>query len=290
MKTLGSRDINNKIQQLMLRSGVKKPQIAYHYTTNKAFHDIVENGYFRLSNVRASNDYMEREWLYREILPRVIRARKSASDRKQLQQLERVSQSYSKSRRLYISAFSSIKDALGQWRGYADGGHGVALGINFSKAPVGIPSSAKMDWPSESFAPILYKSEQQLEIVEYVADQYLKAVKAASDMGAVMHLTMAYASRIESLAFICKNEAFGEEQEFRVMFDVWNGSRYLKHVNFEASQERLRMFYQIKFEKTDLREVILGPKNSSDTSEVEMFLEKNGYKNAKVSLSKVSYR
>lgn len=136
--------------------GSKRTSTLYHYCSLDTFLSIIKNSSIWLSDVKKSNDSKELDWFrhqyYSYLLQKLIET--NDNNIKSICELilsfapkdgflgtpswllpacnetaEQISDLFN-SLRVYTFCLSELSDSLGQWRGYADGGKGVAIGFS----------------------------------------------------------------------------------------------------------------------------------------------------------------
>ena len=118
-------------------------EVLYHYTSLEVLQSILEEKTIRLSDITKSNDSSEitliKEYIL-DVFCQAYRAEKTNVFRKNVDQklwdsvvrkmidkwfdLQKCKYSY------YVLCFSSERDLLSQWRGYANDAQGVAIGFD----------------------------------------------------------------------------------------------------------------------------------------------------------------
>ena len=101
--------------------------IGFHYTSTEALFEIVRSGRFRLSNIFFMNDYMEVDWCCNLALKMMENRKEDEFDRL-FELVQQRGFDY-----IFCGCFSTLHDDLSQWRGYADDGRGVAIGVTLSQ-------------------------------------------------------------------------------------------------------------------------------------------------------------
>ena len=115
--------------------------ICYHYCGLESFVNIVRQKTLRLSNIFYMNDYKEVSWFFdiaRKIIEEYVgdgssgrsaqSSGASSEDDIAVSRL-RVMLEREPFDHIYAACFSQKDDDLSQWRGYADDGRGVAIGV-----------------------------------------------------------------------------------------------------------------------------------------------------------------
>ncbi len=229
----------------------------------------------------------------------------------------------------FALCLSEEGDLLSQWRGYADDGKGICLGLNVEEILkfVGISSVSGF-----SLEKVEYLSKEQIdEWVKNVANQMLGIVEII--LGAIEEGNIQYYSAKEfdedifntiyynilseveeSIKF--KTEGFKEEKEWRFFIknslnkDDIKGkkitsigtlgegarrktSKYVAdNVEFNIKENDMVPFVSLKFEKFHnnlINQVICGPNNKIREKDLELFLRKYGYRNCKGRKTNITY-
>ncbi len=148
--------------------------------------------------------------------------------------------------RIMVASFSSVKDQLSQWRGYAGDSTGVCLGLDLRhlRAPEGISTTV-------TFAPCLYKEDEKRALLKAIFGECSKGIeeyslvrakalgefneelatdygllgqgdspvkKMLNDMIFRVHGELQY--DLLRIAPLLKNESFSEEQEWRLVLPI----------------------------------------------------------------------
>ena len=125
--------------------GAGHSMICYHYCGLQSFVNIVRRKTLRLSNIFYMNDYKEVSWFF-DVARKIIEeyaedgssgsgSSSSGSSSSELEDDIAVSKLCRMLERepfdhIYAACFSQKEDDLSQWRGYANDGRGVAIGID----------------------------------------------------------------------------------------------------------------------------------------------------------------
>jgi hypothetical protein len=168
----------------------------------------------------------------------------------------------------YVVSFSENGDALGQWRGYCPNGKGYSLGFDSKQLYKAQPD----EW---ILAPCVYKKEEHKKLIALIIKETLGSnVRTADDTQRMLNTLMV---RLRYIAPLIKNEAFADEQEWRlirhsvkgessvIQYRERNGA-LLPYVSFFLESEGTLIF--------PVTELIIGP-----THHKELSLEAaNGFK------------
>jgi hypothetical protein len=193
---------------------------------------------------------------------------------------------------LYLCSFSDAEDMLSQWRGYADDGKGVSLGFKFKGRSFCRPESLEYlrNWlyGVVLIQPVNYDDKWQKKILAtHIArkndDQYGLAHWHANQTDIMLY---------QNLSFICKNPAFSEEKEIRLIYapnkpGVPNkpGSSPAKRVCpvkgplLRITSDYLATYYTLPIDddKVELYSIMTGPKNKINKRDMKLFLERAGF-------------
>ena len=198
----------------------------------------------------------------------------------------------------FLCCFSGDGDTLSQWRAYANDGRGVCIG--FSRASFDIPVSPMPtphplnmrdhgDFiPRVSLTPVIYDPLLQEKIVEVFLEYAIK--NNQNLFFAIDQLT--------GFALNQKNNAFSEEKECRLVLTVpsheiakpLNIGRGLSGPFFRTTSNCLSPYFTKKLANPMIREIVFGPKNTSDEEYVKIFLRSHGFDNVTVRRSEATYR
>ena len=281
--------------------------LAYHYTSVQALFEIVRSRRFRLSNVLFMNDYMEVEWLWqivREEMKRreeAVGLKKPDSDylshlRGQVNRVVRAHVADTGLEFIFCGCFSRLDDDLSQWRGYADDGRGVAIGVN----TIQVVTSHRRD-PDTSFYPleeanVIYDTAEQTQLVKSQIDSYLTDARMADEKAERQDATWIIGSvairvhnELARLAAVCKNPAFDHEEEVRLVIRPSAGPQetgfydesffkgFPYGVEFWHRNGRIVPYADIYFPAEAIRSIRLGPKFGGEMEKgaLQLFLSKN---------------
>ena len=231
------------------------PETLYHYCSVQTFYDIIKNKSIWLSDLSKTNDSQELIWMKgiveRKLLPQVeknIREEVSGWDE------WKVTRDLLKHSDFKISCWgfclSKKKDNLGQWRGYADDGAGIAIGFKYNVLKKFIPSTTRnsLSEPNLTLDEIHYKNEEELlEEITKKADEKADEIENGIENGIenkdickiITELVnqikgnseVTFSSKeaakiiVEALVAITefpfyKMKAFEEEEEWRIVFSM----------------------------------------------------------------------
>lgn len=209
---------------------------------------------------------------------------------------------------------SEEPDQLSQWRGYADDGHGIAIGFDSEYLESLSEFLKGKNEPSFTLGRAEYEADEHDAQVE---PTYRKA-KEFIDQGALDYpgirglLDSRTKEEVEadrkrwekafrSVSFtmlalfaklyLLKSPAFREEKEWRLI--AYRGKTGDDGCEYHAALDRIvpyRTFNLHDLDVQPIREVILGPKHITPIPVIEDLLRQSGYANVDVRTSAASYR
>jgi Protein of unknown function (DUF2971) len=272
-------------------------ELIYHYCRAESFVEILMSQTMWHTAYHVLNDSMEREWGYL-VFKKALQRLPSEIDSSFGERIDEIIKIAYRHSLVMLACYSLDADVLGQWRAYGDNGRGFALGF--------LPS--RMLMPAKKLR-VLYEEESQIQ--ELVGNlkhtyDYEKSIGFKFDGEFQKHWGNV---GLDLCAY--KNPSFREEREIR-----------LAHVSFLTPEGgvvplgardpsgRLRATpAEVKFrirdglvvpymaldytdggENSPVKEVVLGPRNENEESNVRLFLNTLGLKDVSVRRSQVPYR
>lgn len=272
--------------------------IAYHYCSLETFKSIIENQCFWLCDVQKSNDSAELIYFYDrmiETLDKMIDPSEHDTpqyDKDALQQMKNALQNTKfQTTPVYSCSFSTYGDLLSQWRGYADDGFGVAIGVDFSVF-------SKLIIPFVDIRSVQYGDAIAHEACECMIKHTFSGADPSSNLEtALLSLICQFVSL--NHAFY-KSLSFQEEKEQRIVLLEENKTPisylpYLSERKYRITHHQLASYHELRFGaiKDDLLcKIILGPKCQTKPDDIRMFLRDCGYQasNIDIVLSEATYR
>jgi Protein of unknown function (DUF2971) len=267
---------------------VQPPRMLYHYTSTDAFVKIIQSGQIHMSDACATNDYLECR-LVRHWVASLEKEHQTPSATKFFEMFWSMYRLW----RGYIASFSTEKDTLSQWRAYADDGRGVAIGLNTTTSELAVIPHMNVNTPEGiSCSKIrycdLYKEDNQFERLVH---SFVRKGLDYEDHGVASSFL---ADILFRLGTVFKNDAFDEEQEWRLI-NISTTIVQTDKLHVRAAKDRIcpYMAYTFPSRANVLNEVVLGPKNNCDREDVMLFVRNEGYTNfmvCQISKSLASYR
>ncbi len=270
----------------------------FHYTDIHGLIGILESGTLRLCSYRTMNDSMELKWSIEHKLKALQSNSNTAFQHEFLNKIRDCLEVFPL--HAYMTCFSSEKDLLSQWRAYGDDGKGVAIGFNLAETVF------ENKWPTyepnvsdlyAGYFDVRYDNEEHFGIPmdAYVSifNDYSGIVeKEPLRMESVAN-AMAHTLVHNSVAY--KHPAFKEEKECRILNLTYQANNHAfvgttSDIKFKASGSKLTSYFEYKFQKGIVTEIVLGPKSEIDINELGLFLQKYGYEDIVITNSSASYR
>jgi len=257
----------------------------YHYCSLDAFLAIIRSKEIWLTNIFCMSDSAEHYWL-RKVAQDVLRRRDSSSAISEFV----ASALFPKEDEtdLYCFCMSAVGDSLGQWRGYADDGRGVAIGfsIQYLTAAADEYCGSGLLLEGVVYDPGVQQGKVQgiIEHVERAAeDDFVRATLLSGKLPKEFSGLCAK-SQIWLEAARCKNAFFEEEKEVRLIYDAsLDHKRSLGEPRYRVRKGTLVPFYALSLSRPNeyppIDEVVLGPKSDREFNEpvVRRILSDNGY-------------
>ena len=308
--------------------GETTPDVLYHYCSLDTFCNIMKNHSIWLSDVTKSNDSNELVWATWQCETAVIKKFLEYSDRMKangdfintrFRDFNKITDQFqsmdtSKSIKSWVFCLSEKGDNLGQWRGYADDGHGVSVGFNknyfMSKI---VPKEFQLDCMYYFFDKIQYGDFDASELLNPDDIEILKTSCNYEDLENCFKKMMAYSIILTPLY---KSAAFEEEAEWRAVFWIHtselekgvvpsinllgNPNKRFDIVDYSFVTKNNTLVSHIELEIKDMKSAIasitIGPKSNLTVLDVKLFLISLGLleniedESITVSQSSASYR
>jgi len=296
--------VSSYVQEIHKKIPPEAPEILYHYTDGPGLKGILENRTLWLTDIFSMNDPSEIRHgveIARKQLAEVFKnglgeekAKALATPffKPALEQIK-ITANY------FICCFSSTGDDLGQWRAYADDGHGYALGFEGkSLDKIFIADDTEHN---NSFI-VNYEEADLNEWQKELANIFLKCLSARSEKKIERDDWMTYMMALLMLSFLHKHWGYKNESEYRFLQIFPNDKNPisgLKHrlrsnKKREHSLAAYREFSWAKEGTGILKEIIIGPAVNFEIAKAfaEDCLKAYGYNLAdvKIKVSDIPYR
>lgn len=266
--------------------------IIYHYCSSDTFASIFNNSTLRLSSLSLSNDSMEGLWV-NEIVKEIFDDKSLDKDlmRVAINRLDRLAI-------LGIGlgmCFSQARDALSQWRGYSDDGHGFAVGFETTALEQWLET---LDLRPE-LIPVEYNRAKQKALITPLIDAALPALKqrqkdpsvfkgpADPSTGDPLKESDRKLYSIDRTRYKMKSSNFDEEKEWRIIKEIIGDN-----FSIRSAKNRLVPYVDVSFSgsKSIVHDVIIGPKNITPAHLIQDYFRQVGLDHVKVTKSELTYR
>jgi hypothetical protein len=274
-------------------------QIIYHYCNVESFFNIIKSKRMWLSAAHNLNDYKEVSWLKDKLKERL---NKNVINKDTLNDfLDKIELSKETP---YICSFSKNGDILSQWRAYASDGTGVSIGFNsnaFGLRKQDIPDNNVFFIGSTNLVEVIYDEKVQESIIDNLSSKAIEAIK--NNRNGDFEYFIDITNEINKVSHFCKNPAFSEEQEVRVIYsppalmfniisDQSNG--IISKAKYRTSLNKIIPYVEIKFPLDEsvnpISNIFLGPKCEINEGDIYRFMKSEGYKGFTIAKSSASYR
>lgn len=258
----------------------------YHYCSVESFHAIISGKTIRLSDLSSSNDSQEGNYgiglLCKELQKRYGYLESPAN---------MILNLIASQVRAGGFCMSAKCDFLSQWRGYANDGHGFAIGFNKLKLDL-LYLKPIVELDKTNLIRVDYGETSRTALLDSIClkfhdfYQVAKANKLNIDNYKSKEL-IELASCLYQFIFSVKTPGFMEEEEWRLYTCLFKD-----YSNVRASYKGLVSFSELPLidNQNLVTHVLIGPKNTSPKKVVESFLKSNGFDDTAVLTSSISYR
>lgn len=257
------------------------PAQLFHYTSADAAINILANGEFWFTHPKYLNDRQEYYEGVGVILSEIDR-RADELGPELLRVLKNVflSEQYlDKPIDAGVLCFSGKRDLLSQWRGYTKMNCGICVAINSHRL--------RMQSIEAFLRRCIYSKAEKVAIVNKLIDELIQEKKSKSNDEVAAKAFWHF----QEAALIFKNEAFEEEQEWRMItFPLANNDQKW---NFRAGNSTIVPYVKMEIDlKRCLDEVIVGPSENQALTKSSLFylMFKHDIWRNNITLSKVPYR
>ncbi|MBL4903973.1 MAG: DUF2971 domain-containing protein [Desulfocapsa sp.] len=285
----------------------KNSAIAYHYCGVESFFNIIQNKTLWLSDSSYMNDDEECIWvdkIIKETLRRLKENQQGVPDRNQLSIFEKTYENI-QDKKHYIISFSRAKDLLSQWRGYANDGHGIAIGFQsdlfFDILKISSKSQGVSCVPPRDCVVTTHKIGT--EKIIYNINSTMEMISTTlADGGNLAHTAIL----VKELASTIKHDSFAEEREIRITYTPENNLqsepnefidmplKKISKIKYRVSSNQIIPFYEFNFSSECnsllMPEIILGPKCKLVKNDLNAFLKHNGFESTHITHSESPYR
>ena len=302
------------------------PNVLYHYCSVSAFYNIIKNQSIWLSESRKSNDYLELQWVldgfqdYVEdqwlAFAKMKISNNTTVDFDVYEKAHRIIESISSSgfKKNWVFCLSEQKDDLGQWRGYADDGAGIAIGFKTNSLMLFEKLIPEEDNSLDfCFRKIKYGRKKLDEFFHHYFDS--SDLSPESTTEEFISVVYNWLDLVLDVSAWFKNNGFKSEKEWRLIYkkntdDLLKGDlpqtpfqrfsekMFFSDFSYNVKDNNLVSHIDFHIEQLDqfIAEVIIGPKCKLSLHEIELFLVSSGFMKStkgnkiKIKRSESSYR
>lgn len=215
----------------------------------------------------------------------------------------------------FVVCFSEKGDSLSQWRGYADDGQGCSIGFSLKWLKEKVRQSdnrlrlEKVQYLNfKQFESLMeQEAERLLDIIRDIYEWAIDPSSQIEDVDEAIIFSFKYVvfdAISDSLKY--KMKGFSEEKEWRLFVSNQvhkTGKQYVldeedisflwENIDFNITDNDIIAFYPVEFadkKEVAVSEVILGPNNYINYSDLDLFLKNHKYVNTEFYDSGISYR
>ena len=187
----------------------KEPDKLYHYTSLEAFYNMISTKQIRLTSLFNMNDTKEVIWFYRLLNSQIAQLHLSQNRVANIiKEMTRVNLQDA-----YSACFTTLKDKNGKWDVYGAKHTGVCFEINPKILPI------TRDLPMRDSEGVMCLNTCAFLKVNYSQNIQKKTIKdilklAVKDKNKIFD----YANYLSKLAYTCKNPAYSDENEWRILY------------------------------------------------------------------------
>ena len=291
--------------------------ILYHYCSVDKFLKILQSGKFWMTDLASTNDSLEIKHGNKVLLQHYLKV--TGINQNETFDLERKIESANHAG--YAFCMSTKDDSLSQWRGYADDGKGIAIGILVEAL-----KDIKKGYPwyvtgqeTYGYEQVIY-TEGKVDRVIFESNEVMELIRKKVNLDNVsindirtlitennpdknfIDLYKNVCIGIAPIAFFIKNHSFKEECEYRIVrrsvldkIMIFGGGATnipnLTDVKYFEKNGKIIGYHEYDYKKYNpLREVILGPKCSMSEDEMRYVLTNFQLGNIQIKKSSSSYR
>lgn len=263
----------------------KPPEVLYHYCSNETFLSIIKSEQIWLSSLHSSNDTQEGLLIERIVDNLLANADGATEFKKMMFGMYNIAKAGALG-----FCLSEKDDLLSQWRGYADDGNGVSIG--FSTKYLNLKDTEE-NVPGYTLHKVYYEEIEQSRLLSPFVDsiRQLNCEIESISIEQLLDKTIEELCAYLIARFKIKNRAFSEEQECRLISPyITNTKSGPEYVELRTLRDRLIPYRSYTIEKNYIREIVLGPKNTTREADLKNYLQFQGFSKIDIRPSDASYR
>ncbi len=310
------------------------PRVLYHYCSLTTFKSILDNKSIWLSDIRRSNDSMELQWIMSQCQQYILASwvdyvrsvqKEKGMDVVTIEHFDSFEKMYRLIERYdaeddtknWVFCLSQKSDDLGQWRGYADDGQGMAIGFNSATLRTVNLIGDKIRSISERF------EFDQVKYSKKEMDHFFLDIAGLSKINVDMRPdeVIRYIKKAVGFSYMYapfyKSDKFKEEKEWRIVYSMYfdeleKGIRpgisnernifsdMLTLEEYAFTQKGITLVSHLEMGlpkiKRTIHSITIGPKAKVSPMDVRLYLMSIGLlddindTSIKIERSKISYR
>jgi hypothetical protein len=252
------------------------PTIIYHYTDDAGLKGILETGKVRLSDIFSLNDPSELSHGFSIFVETLKTSAASGPPEAKLfaNSMDRFLERIRDTAQYFSCSFSADGDDLGQWRAYADNGHGYALGFDATLLESSFEKQSQGPIPNTASFPITYQDAKLAAIHSDLVSRMCNLISlprgrklSDADVNAYMgELAVMLASHAMHACLFFKHPGYKNEQEYRFLEVCEAGQA---PVGIKARMRPYSMVEYLEFDwkgnnSDGLKRIVVGPAADSE--------------------------
>jgi hypothetical protein len=250
------------------------PPMLFHYTDDAGLGGILEHGNIRLTSVSNLNDPAELKHCFSHAVE-IINGRAATGPGESkifAQQFERflIDGGIEAAAHYFVSCFSAAGDDLGQWRAYADNGHGFALGFDTALLEDAFIKASGLPTSSNSTLHVKYSDATAVQLQTDIIDKMFHLISLPHGkkldsptlheyMRELLVLTSMHCLRS---ALFFKHEAYSNEVEYRFLQVHMAGPHPAPDVKYRTRPYELVRYREFDWRTvaaSSLKKIVVGP-------------------------------
>lgn len=275
-------ELDDEIERAVFSGSAPPPSTLWHFTNWAGFEGILKTGCVWATHYTCTNDRSEIMHAH-DVIVRAVQELHRQGPRNEFALFLHNYEQFSLTALadIYLASFCEREHDAGQWRSYGNGGAGVALGFDLSEICHTAPLTRAVGM---SLVPIQYDAAAKNAAVRKDAE----AILHLADACAVAHPTLARRTEYCTVKWLfraagafstyLKDDGWQAEREWRLTYTVMKGpdAETLPVKTRKTAYAETTPYVEYPLskmgERLPLREVVLGPKSTRTTSDVERVL------------------
>jgi len=255
------------------------PPVIYHYTDDKGLKGILENGCLWLTDIRSLNDPSELSHgltMAADIIEKAA-ANGPAPYRTFAEMFgNAMRRRHGEIAHNFVCCFSKTGDELGQWRAYANDGHGFAIGFNTNLLETGFKQSCDATAGAWSTFPVIYDDDRLHTVLKRFIDVTLPCLSALSQEHLAQDSVKPFIVRLSvELAKACffasmlkKHSGYLNEDEYR-FFRIYRSDSDVPNLRIRSRPYSIVRYVEFEWKEhafSSVVEIIAGPSTDYEMS------------------------